>query len=756
MKRAYAPTVGLALALLTAACGPADEQPSSPASPPPATDAAPANASAFAPASFGNVTFERLLNADSEPGQWLTEGRDFGKGHYSTLDQINRDNVGQLGLAWDYQMGTTRGQEATPVMIDGVLYAAGTTGRVYALNAATGEEIWTFDPMSDGQVNRYTCCDEVNRGLQVFEGAVYVASLDGRLFSLDAETGAVNWEVDTLIYKDRAYTSSGAPEVAGDVVVIGNAGADYDARGYLSAYNRETGELAWRFFIVPGDPANGFEHPEMEMAAATWDPNSRWDVGGGGTAWNAMAYDPVLNLLYVGTGNSALFNWHERSPSGGDNLFLASILAINPDTGRLAWHYQQVPRESWDFTATQPMILADIQWAGETRQVLMQAPKAGFFYILDRATGELLSADKYVPVNWAFGVDLETGRPDINPEVDYTAGGGPVFVYPSGMGGHAWNPMSYDPETGLVYIPSIEGGALMQDTTDGHEYRPKQANSGNSVLFGDMLLADPDTMPGEMGEALRIIQEEGRHLSRAALKAWNPLTSEVVWEQEGSGWWDRAGTLATSGGLVFQGTDTGFLRAFDKNTGEELLNLEVGTSIMAAPITYEIDGVQYLAVQAGWGGGGWFAPHPTSAVITRGNANRIIAFKLGGAVPQLPPEVSAREPIPQPPQQAASAEAIAQGQGLFARNCAICHANSDTGLTPDLRRLSPETHEAFLGIVLYGGRRFRGMPQFDDVLNEEQANAIHAYLIDLAWQGYDAQQAGQANDAPVQASETGH
>jgi quinohemoprotein ethanol dehydrogenase len=329
-------------------------------------------------------------------------------------------------------------------------------------------------------------------------------------------------------------------------------------------------------------------------------------------------------------------------------------------------------------------------------------------------------------------------------------------VYPSGMGGHAWNPMSYDPETGLVYIPSIEGGALMADNTEGHEYRPKQANSGNSVLFGDMLLADPATVPGDMGVALKIVQDEGRHISRAALKAWNPLTSEVVWEQEGSGWWDRAGVLATSGGLVFQGTDTGFLRAFDKNTGDILLNLELGTPIMAAPISYEIDGLQYLAVQTGWGGGGWFAPHPTSAVITRGNANRIIAFKLGGPAPVLPPEVTSREPIPQPPAQTASAEVIAQGQGLFARNCAICHANSDTGLTPDLRRLSTDTHEAFLGIVLYGGRRFRGMPQFDDVLNEEQANAIHAYLIDLAQQAFDAQQTGGDTAAPVQASETAH
>jgi quinohemoprotein ethanol dehydrogenase len=705
----------------------------------------------FAPTSFGNVTFERILQADNEPGQWLTEGRDFGKGHFSTLDQINRANVSQLGIAWDYSTGTTRGLEANPIMVDGVLYASGTTGRVYALNAVTGAEIWAFDPRSDGQVNRYTCCDEVNRGLSVFEGAAYVASLDGRLFSLNAQTGAVNWEVDTLIYKDRAYTSSGAPEVAGDVVVIGNAGADYDARGYLSAYERRTGELVWRFFIVPGDPAKGFEHPEMEMAAATWDPQSRWDVGGGGTAWNAMVYDPELNLLYVGTGNAALFNWHERSPSGGDNLFLASILALNPDTGRLAWHYQQVPRESWDFTATQPMILADIEWSGETRKVLMQAPKAGFFYILDRATGELLSADKYVPVNWATHVDLETGRPVIDEAaVDYDFGKDPIFVYPSGMGGHSWNPMSYNPENGLVYIPSIEGGALTWDATDGHNYRPKQANSGNSVLFGDMLLANPDQMAEPMASALREVQAQGLHISRAALKAFDPQTGATVWEQQGSGWWDRAGVLSTSGGVVFQGTDTGFLRAFDSATGELLLNLEVGTSIMAAPITYEIDGVQYIAVMAAWGGGGWFAPHPSSAVIRYGNEGRIIAFKLGGSAPVLPAAVSAREPIPQPPAQTASAEVIAQGRQLFGANCAICHANSDTGLTPDLRRLSADTHAAFLGIVLYGGRRFRGMPQFDDVLNEDQANAIHAHLTDLAQQAYNAQLAGSDTAVPVE------
>lgn len=705
---------------------------------------------------FGNITRERLLNADAEPGQWMTEGRDFGKSHYSHLDQINLDNIDELGFAWEYRMSTSRGMEANPIVVDGVLYTSGTTGRVYALDAATGQEFWYFDPRSDGQVNRYTCCDEVNRGVAVWEGMVYVGSLDGRLFGLDAETGEVIWEVDTLIYKDRAYTSSGAPEVAGDVVVIGNAGADYDARGYVSAYDLKTGEFAWRFFTVPRDPELGQEHPELEMAAETWDPNSRWDVGGGGTAWNTMAYDPELNLLYIGTGNSALFNWHERSPSGGDNLFLCSIIAINPDTGRMAWYYQQVPRESWDYTATQPFILADMEFDGELRQVIMQAPKAGFFYILDRATGELLSADPYVPVNWATHVDLETGRPQLNPEVDYDFGTDPAYVEPSGMGGHAWNPMAFNPENGLVYIPAIEGGALSHDATDGHVYRPKQANAGNSILFGDSMTMNPDLLPGPMGEKLREVQEAGKAESRAVLKAFDPATGEVVWEQENEGWWDRAGVLATAGGLVFQGTDSGYLRAYNQATGERVLNLFIGSSIIAAPVTYTVDGEQYIAFNTGWGGGGWFAPHETSAVIQYGNQNRTIALKLGGGDVPIPEPVSEVGPIPEPPvANTAPEEVIAEGRMLFSRSCSICHANVDYGLTPDLRRMDANTHASFNAIVLQGARRFRGMPQWDDVLNEEQTEAIHAYLIDLAWNAYEAQQNDETPEtAPT--NTTGH
>lgn len=742
--------------LLLGSCSAENASPNTPSANSPASVQTTPQASTTAPGSreFGNITRERLLNADNEPGQWMTEGRDFGKSHHSALAQIDRSNVHRLGLAWDYKTDTHRGMEANPIVVDGVLFTSGTTGRVYALDAATGEELWYFNPESDGQVNRYTCCDEVNRGVAVWEGMVYVGSLDGRLFGLDAATGEVRWEQDTLIFKDRAYTSSGAPEVAGSVVVIGNAGADYDARGYVSAYDLKTGEFAWRFFTVPGDPALGFEHPEMELAAATWDPDSRWDVGGGGTVWNSMVYDPELNLIYIGTGNAALFNWRERSPSGGDNLFLASIVAINPDTGRMAWYYQQVPRESWDYTATQPMILADMEFNGVLRKVVMQAPKAGFFYILDRATGELLSADPYVPVNWATHVDLQTGRPALNPAVDYTEG--PVFVLPSGMGGHAWNPMAWNPDNKLVYIPAIEGGAMTYDPSAGHDYRPKLANSGNSTLFGDMMLTNPDLLQEPMRSALKAVQDAGQAESRAALKAFDPATGEVVWEQQNEGWWDRGGVLSTAGGLVFQGTDSGFLRAFDAATGERLLNLEVGTSIIAAPITYEIDGVQYIAVLAGWGGGGWFAPHPTSAVVRYGNQGRILAFRLDGGPVALPEPVSALPPIPEPPvANTASADDIATGARLFAQNCAICHANTDYGLTPDLRRMTAETHAGFQGIVLYGARRYRGMPQWDDVLDVAQTTAIHAYLTDLGWQAYEAQQGGTTLEtAPT--NTTGH
>ena len=703
------------------------------------------------PTAFGQIDRTRLLAADSNPGDWLTTGRDFGKGHYSPLDQINRDSIARLGFAWEYATGTRRGLEATPIVVDGVMYTSGVEGRVYALDARNGREIWRFNPEVDGQINRKACCDSVNRGVAVWHGKVYVAALDGRLFALDAASGAVLWSVDTIVDKTRAYTSTGAPEVAGDVVVIGNSGAEYDARGYLSAYDLESGKLAWRFYTVPGDPSKPRENPELELAAKTWDPGSRWDVGGGGTAWDAMVYDPELDLLYVGTGNAALYNPAKRSPRGGDNLFLASILALNPHTGRMVWYYQEVPRDMWDYTATQPIVLTDLTLGGVKRKVLMQAPKNGFFYILDRKTGELLSAKNYVSVNWAQGVDLKTGRALVDHEAaDYTTG--PKLIFPSTMGGHNWNPMSYNPRTGLVYLPTLRAANFMLDTTQGHEYRPGRLNMGiTAMLVSGLQLGAPNLSPALMQQLDRLARRYPDLRMRAALTAWDPIAQKTVWEFETPGWWDRGGVLSTKGDLVFQGTDTGLLRVFDAHDGKLLKQIETGSSIIAAPMSYEIDGVQYVAVMAAWGGGGWFITNPQSAAYTYGNEGRVLVFRLDGGATPKPQPLADPGPLPEPPPLTEHrAEVLARGARLFAENCSICHQNTPRGGTPDLRRMSVAVHQTFNDIVLRGQRRPLGMPQWDDVLSEADSNAIHAHLTAIAWEAYRREQAGiRAEAAPV-------
>ena len=647
----------------------------------------------------GQIDTKRLLAAHKHPGDWLTTGRDFGKGHYSPLAKINTHNVDQLGFAWDYDTHTERGLEATPIVVDGVMYTSGSTGKAYALDAKTGKEIWSFDPHADLRVNREACCDEVNRGVAVWRGKVYVASFDGRLFALDAATGSIVWQADTIIDKKRGYTSTGAPEVAGKVVVIGNGGGEYDARGYISAYDLDTGKLAWRFFTVPGDPSKPYENPELEAAAKTWDPKSRWDMGGGGTVWDALVYDPELNLLYFGTGNGTFYDQSRRSPAGGDNLYIASVIALNPDTGHMVWYYQEVPGDQWDFDVVQPIILADLKMGGKTRKVLMQASKPGFFYILDRKTGKLLSADKYVPVTWASHVDMKTGRPvEIVNARDYRySTNGKGFISPSPMGGHNWNPMSYDPKNGIVYIPEIE--------------------NGQTTIFS----------------------------GKAFLRAWDPIHSKTLWEVPMSDWWDRPGVLATAGGLIFQGTGTGHFCAYDAETGKKLRDIEIGTSIIAAPMSYTVDGVQYVAVMAAWGGGGWNFPHPESAAYQRGNEGRIVAFKLGGGSVPLPALLPPIQPIPQPPPLTTSPETIKQGQALFGARCGSCHANAPHTGTPDLRRMSPETHDAFQRIVLGGLLENAGMPSWDGVLSPSEVDAIHAYLISISWDAYKKQDAGTKN-----------
>ena len=706
------------------------------------------HATAAAAPQPGNIDRARLLAADSRPGDWLTAGREFGKTHYSPLQQIDRGTVARLGFAWAYDTHSNRGLEATPIVVDGVMYTSGMEGRVYALDARTGREIWTFVPEIDRQINRQVCCDAVNRGVAVWQGQVYVAALDGQLYALDAQSGAVVWKADTIIDKARGYSSTGAPEVAGNAIVIGNAGADLDARGYITAYDLKSGKFLWRFFIVPGDPSKPFEHPELEWAAKTWDPNSRWDVGGGGTVWDAMVYDPQLNLLYVGTGNAALYTQAKRSPSGGDNLFLSSILAINPETGRLVWHYQEVPGDQWDYTATAPMILTDLKIHGVLRKVLLHAPKNGFFYVLDRKTGEFLSAKNIVPVNWTTGIDPKTGRPTINKAaVDYTRE--PKFVVPFTGGAHSWTPMAFNPNTGLVYVPLVEAGMVMFDSTPGpdYQYRPKLRNSSAYGAFVDgPESATATPMPAAVQALVRSAGTQSiAPRMRGFLRAWDPVAQKEVWSIETSGWWDRSGVLTTAGDLLFQGTAAGVLKVYDARDGKVLKEIDTGSGIVAAPMTYSIDGRQYVAVMAGLGGGPLgFSPPPGSANQKYGNAGRILAFMLDGGETPKPALLPPIPPIPQPPPlTAAAASRVSRGETLFAAYCSACHRSAaprGRGASADLRRMNAGTHAAFNQIVLQGTLRPLGMPQWNDVLTNEEADALHAYLISEQWQAYRAEQ----------------
>lgn len=687
--------------------------------------------------------------ADSEHSVWSTNGRDWRGTYYSPLERISAANVSRLGFAWQYELDTRRGLQGTPLVIDGVMYFSGNWGRVYALDAATGREKWTFIPEVDGQYGRYACCDVVSRGLAVSQGRVYAVATDGWLYALNANDGSVIWRADTFAErgKGKHYTATGSPQIAGKVIVVGNGGADFGVRGYVTAIDLETGKFRWRFFTVPGDPRLGFEHPEMKMAAATWDPQSRWESGGGGTVWDAMAYDPSLNLLYVGTGNGSPYRWRQRSPSGGDNLFLASILAIRPDTGRLAWYYQQVPGENWDYTSTQKMILADLKIDGAVRQTLLQAPKNGLFYVLDRKTGEVISAKPYVTVNWTLGLDPKTRRPIPNSLAAYD--GAQALVAPGMSGGHNWQPMAFNPDTGLVYIPAIETPQVYIDIS-------KSATSQIDAAFDVLPVYAPDYVPSALqrlaGRELPSIdklnpQSVGRKDYVGLLRAWDPVAQRVVWEQRTPFLWD-GGVMTTAGNLVFQGRSTGALAIYAADTGRLLHTIDVGTSIMAAPMTYEVNGEQHVAVLAGYGGSAMvFAPF--TAAYKRGNAGRLIAFKLGGGAVPLPPLLQP-EPFGKPPPRSTDKKQIAGGEILFTRHCVRCHYMADRTLLPDLRRLTAEKHAVFEDIVLKGALVPLGMGRFDDVLKPEDARAIQAFVIDRAWAAYRGEGAAATRFAPGQ------
>ena len=699
----------------------------------------------------GALDLARLRAASGEPGNWYTGGRDKDGTYFSPLKSIHAGNVGRLGFAWQYDLGAPRrGQEATPIVIDGVMYTSGTWGYVYALDAKSGRELWRYDPKAAYAAARNPCCDLVNRGVAVWKGRVYVASVDGRLHALDAATGHVVWIKDTIVDHKEPYSSTGAPIIAGRVVVIGNSGSDMGkngVRGYVSAYDTETGAFRWRFYTVPPAPGKRFENPELKLADNTWDAGRGPEIRGGGTAWDGFAYYPDLDLVYFGTATAAPYDLREVGPSRFDALFTASIVALHAGTGRLAWHYQTTPHDQWDFDAVQKMVLADVPVGGRSRHVLMQASKNGYYYLLDRATGELLSAANYTYVNWASGIDMKTGRPIRTLQGDWSVS--PKNVYPSWAGGHTWMPMSYSPDTRLTYIPVIDVPNVWVDMA--HNGGTVKYLDGFFTLNGIMpdetyVAADLKQLYGPLPELSTLQAERKEKLVRELIRAWDPAAQKVVWEHEtssGMRGYD-GGILSTAGNLVFQGRGSGELWVYAADTGAVLKVIPTGTHIMAAPMTYTVDGEQYVALQAGYGGAAiTVGPAPESSAASRyENVNRIIVFKLdGGPVPAPPALVVPR--FEKPPVQTASEAHIRAGEIKWIQECVRCHTFG-TSVTPDLRKLNPGLQAMFKDIVLHGAVAPTGMERFDDILSEQDVDDIHAYLIDEAWKGWREQEAAGA------------
>ena len=545
----------------------------------------------------------RISHADQEPGNWMSHGRTYDEQRFSPLKQINAENASRLGLAWSFDLDTKRGQEATPIVVDGVMYVTSAWSKVKALDAATGKLIWAYDPKVPGEWGIKACCDVVNRGVAVWKDRVYMGTLDGRLVALDAATGKPAWEVQTFD-KSKPYSITGAPRVVKGKVLIGNGGAEFGVRGYVTAYDADSGKQVWRFYTVPGNPADGFESE----------------------VWDSMAYDPDLDLLYIGVGNGSPWDRDIRSPGGGDNLYLSSIVALRPDTGKYVWHYQTTPGDNWDYTATQHIILADLDIGGVERKVLMQVPKNGFFYILDRATGELLSAQPVIPVNWANGIDMKTGRPVENPDARYRTAGKTWVAMPGPLGAHNWQPMSYSPLTGLVYIPVNEAG-YQYGADKNFQPHPNAFNTGTDAVIASELPQDPaarqEVLDGITGH----------------LAAWDPVHQKEVWRVPFHGP-NNGGTLATAGNLVAEGTASGEFVIYRADSGEKLWSMPVQSGVVAAPVSYEVNGEQYIAVLSGWGGVFALLPGEVSFVSsTLPNVSRVLAFKLEGQA-ELPAVVS--------------------------------------------------------------------------------------------------------------------
>jgi quinohemoprotein ethanol dehydrogenase len=659
-----------------------------------------------------------LSAAHASDVDWPTYGGTYLEQRFSPLTAIDSGNVKQLGLSWFGDFDTGRGQESTPLVVDGRMYVTTAWSKVRAYDAATGRLLWAYDPKVSGRVGFRACCDVVNRGAAYDDGRVYVGTLDGRLIALNASTGELLWSRMT-VEPSKPYTITGAPRIVHGKVIIGNGGADYGVRGYVTAYDARTGAQVWRFYTVPGNPN---AKPDGEIsdailktgARATW-AGDFWKLGGGGTVYDAIVYDPELNQLYVGTGNGSPWNHRIRSAGKGDNLFVSSIVALDPDTGRYLWHYQEAPGETWDFDATQSIVLADLTIEGRPRKVLMQAAKDGFFYLIDRNDGKLVSAEKFVPVNWASRIDPISGRPIEEPGARFAQA--PFVASPGSAGAHNWQPMSFSPVTGLAYIPAQELPFLYANDRK-FQIRPGGWNTGV-----DMLAAVPPDSPA--AQAAIKASLKGR------LLAWDPVHQRAVWKVEYPGPWN-GGVLSTAGNLVFQGTADGHFDAYEASSGQLLWSFAAETGVMAAPISYSVGGRQYVAVVAGYGGAIPLALPAFDGTHSWPNG-RVLVFALGGRT-QLPAFTGAPAPA-NPGTDTWPAQTLARGRDLYGINCLGCHGMGtlSSGVVPDLRRSGAlASREAWQRIVIGGALSNAGMVSFEKYLSSDDAEAIRGYVANEA------------------------
>lgn len=636
---------------------------------------------------------------------WTAPGGAADESSYSRLSRIDTGNVHRLGLVSSMDLPGEVSLEATPLAVNGVIYFSGSQAAVYAVDARSGElkwkydpRVWKYRPQAVGKMN-------INRGVAYEEGRIFVVSVDGRVHALDADTGKLLWQAES-IDPNIGHYSTGAPRTLNGKVIIGNAGADFGMRGYVTAFDAATGERLWRFYTVPGTPEENKGDPAMEHAAATWS-GEYWKTGTGGTVWNGITFDPEFNRVYLGTGNGGPYDVTKRSPGDGDNLYLASIVALDADSGEYLWHYQMNPREAWDYKCTANIIAATLEIDGKPRKVLMQAPTNGFFYVLDRETGKLISAEKIGKVNWADSIDLTTGRPVERPDIRYE--NSDMLIFPGTTGAHNFQPMSYSPVTGLVYIPYMQLGTL---------FRRGAAGPGE-FEFGGIVMKNVAPAPQEGDGKGRLI-------------AWDPLKQEARWSVQHQTLWN-GGTLSTAGGLVFQGTADGNFSAYDGTSGERLWRFPAGLGMLGGASSFAVDGKQYISVLTGYGA--------SASVISEfmdvgwrygAQPRRVLVFGLDGKAelaPSPPPDQRVYA-VDDPAVKIASAD-IPAGRRWYTWMCSPCHGqnlNSAGGPAPDLRESGVALYEDSLWALLQDGSLLpRGMPRFEQ-LSREQNRQIHAYI----------------------------